>query len=100
MIKRKLYQIETVLLTGRKTFFIVASDPTTAEIFIRDTLLRYKYALQYIESINIMAEEGQYGKPEELIILVTAQQSAPADAGHGKDRASPAATPGLKKEGE
>ena len=67
----KLYQIQLAYRYDHKsifTFLVVASNIANAENIASDTFKKYDYGDSHVHNITVLAEEGQYGHPEVLLI--------------------------------
>ncbi|HFD33271.1 MAG TPA: hypothetical protein ENJ28_11270 [Gammaproteobacteria bacterium] len=66
----KLFEI-TVFLFEReeRTFYVVAKTETDAASLVKESWSKWHYHSDaYIGRIELIAEEGQFGKPQTLLI--------------------------------
>ena len=67
----KLYKVNIAYRYDHRsifTFFVVAKDVASAEKIASDTFKKYDYGDFHIHNIELIAAEGQYSKPDILII--------------------------------
>ena len=67
----KLYKVNIAYRYDHRssfTFFVVAPDVTNAEKIASDTFKKYDYGDFHIHNIELIAAEGQYSKPDILVI--------------------------------
>lgn len=64
-----LYKLTVYSNEGRiGNYYVIAKDESTASRFLMRKYEEWKYSFSYVYNIELIAVEGQFGKPIPLLI--------------------------------